>query len=570
MLTPNRSRAAAVRPSRHEAAGAAVAFIAVALSSLLLALATPAPASAQGQSENERKAQRLVAAIQSGDADGGTAYDAACYFALAGKTDEAFRYLEQAVERGFANPGKYKSDPDLAGLHQDPRWPAILEKAAAKEREQQSAFWNRKEFWDNPTLQTPYRENLSAEEKLAGLAKFWSEVKYNFANFDLVPDLNWDAALLEFIPKVQGTRSTLEYYQVLQEMCARLRDGHTNVSAPHELDDELYTWPQVRTRLIENHVIVAGVSDALRRDGIEVGQEVVEVNGLPVRQYAEQKVKPYTSSSTPQDLEMRLYESYLFMGSAKEPIELTLRDEQGRSLKKTVRRLTREQAAQASREAVKSGKTPTPPFEWKMLPGEVAYVKLNTFADAKAADMFAAAFDEIAASKAMIIDLRNNSGGDSGVGWRILGYLTDKPFKTSKWDTRQYRPAFRAWGRAQETYGKEAGEYQPEGKKHYARPVVVLTGPRTFSAAEDFMVSYVTMKRGLTVGEPTGGSTGQPLYFSLPGGGGAVVCSKRDRFPDGRDFVGKGVQPDVLVRPTLADFRTKRDTVLEAALKELK
>lgn len=569
MPTTNRRRPAA-QPPRHEAARAAGAFLGAALSSLMLVFATPAPVSAQGQSENERKALKLVAAIQSGDTDGGTSYDAACYFALAGKTDEAFRYLEQAVARGFASTEKYKSDPDLSGLHRDPRWPAILEKAAAKEREQQGAFWNRKEFWDNPSLQTPYREDLSAEEKLAGLAKFWSEVKYNFANFDLVPDLNWDATLLEFIPKVQGTRSTLEYYQVLQEMCARLRDGHTNVSAPRELADDLYTRPQLRTRLIENHVIVVGVSDALRRDGIEVGQEVIEVNGLPVRQYAEQRVKPYTSSSTPQDLEMRLYESYLFMGSAKEPVELTLRDEQGRSLKKTVRRLTREQAAQASSEAARSGKTPAPPFEWKMLPGNVAYVKLNTFADDKAADMFAAAFDEMAGSRAMVIDLRDNGGGNSGVGWRILGYLTDKPFKTSQWYTRQYRPTYRAWGRAQETYGREAGERQPDGKKLYARPVVVLTGPRTFSAAEDFMVAYVSMKRGLTVGEPTGGSTGQPLYFSLPGGGGAVVCSKRDRFPDGSDFVGKGVRPDVLVRPTLADFRAGRDTVLEAALKELK
>lgn len=40
--------------------------------------------------------------------------------------------------------------------------------------------------------------------------------------------------------------------------------------------------------------------------------------------------------------------------------------------------------------------------------------------------------------------------------------------------------------------------------------------------------------------------------------------------PDGTDFVGSGVQPDKLVRPTIADFRSGRDTVLEAALQELK
>jgi carboxyl-terminal processing protease len=536
----------------------------------LLIVCTLLPVSAQGQSENEQKALTLVAAIQAGDTDAGTFYNAACYFALAGKVDEAFRYLEQAISHGFANPDKFKTDSDLNSLHNDPRWPSILDKAAAKTREQETAFWNQKGFWDNASLQIPYRENLSDDEKIAGLAKFWSEVKYNFANFDLVPSLNWDATFLEFLPKVQSTKSTLEYYRVLKEMCARLKDAHTNISPPRELVDELYARPQLRTRLIEDRVLVTSASDALRQDGIEVGQEVIEVNGLPVRQYAEQKVMPYTSASTPQDLDTRLYEYYLFMGSVKEPIELTLKDEQGRVLKKTVRRLTGEQVAQANKEAIKSGKPATPPFELKMLSGNVAYVKLNTFADNRAAEMFAAAFDEIAVARALIIDVRNNDGGNSDVGWRVLSFLTDKPFKTSKWYTRQYRPAFRAWGRAQETYGKEAGEYLPNGKKFYAKPVIVLTSPRTFSAAEDFMVAYVSMKRGLTVGEPTGGSTGQPLYFTLPGGGGAVVCSKRDRFPDGRDFVGKGVHPDVLVRPTVADFRAKRDAVLEAALKELK
>lgn len=162
------------------------------------------------------------------------------------------------------------------------------------------------------------------------------------------------------MPKARATKSTLEYYRVLQEMCARLRDAHTNVSPPSQFYDDLYAHPQLRTRLIEVRVIVIGVSDALRADGIEIGQEVIEVNGLPVRQYAERKVMPYTSSSTPQDLDERLYEYYLFMGPAKEPVEPTLRDEQGRALKKTVRRLTREEARRVppARRARAAGRRP--------------------------------------------------------------------------------------------------------------------------------------------------------------------------------------------------------------------
>ena len=95
-----------------------------------------------------------------------------------------------------------------------------------------------------------------------------------------------------------------------------------------------------------------------------------------------------------------------------------------------------------------------------------------------------------------------------------------------------------------------------------------MTSPRTFSAAEDFCLAFDFLKRGTIIGEPTGGSTGQPLFFKLPGGGSARVCTKHDVYPDGKEFVGVGVQPNKLVVPTIADLRANRDTVLEAALAE--
>jgi hypothetical protein len=47
------------------------------------------------------------------------------------------------------------------------------------------------------------------------------------------------------------------------------------------------------------------------------------------------------------------------------------------------------------------------------------------------------------------------------------------------------------------------------------------------------------------------------------------ICTKRNTLVDGREFVGIGIQPDLLVRPTIADFRANRDPVLEAGVKEL-
>ncbi|WP_201723575.1 MULTISPECIES: S41 family peptidase [Spirosoma] len=107
------------------------------------------------------------------------------------------------------------------------------------------------------------------------------------------------------------------------------------------------------------------------------------------------------------------------------------------------------------------------------------------------------------------------------------------------------------------------------GKKLYIKPVVVLTSGQTFSAAEDFAVVFDAMKRGTIIGEPTGGSTGQPLSFALPGGVMARVCTKRDMYPDGTEWNAKGIQPQVLVKSTVADWKAGRDTVLEAAIVHL-
>jgi len=72
-----------------------------------------------------------------------------------------------------------------------------------------------------------------------------------------------------------------------------------------------------------------------------------------------------------------------------------------------------------------------------------------------------------------------------------------------------------------------------------------------------------------TVGEPTYGSTGQPIFVDLPGGGTFRVCTKRDTYPDGREFVGYGIKPDILVESTLATVRSDEDEALDRALREL-
>ncbi len=80
---------------------------------------------------------------------------------------------------------------------------------------------------------------------------------------------------------------------------------------------------------------------------------------------------------------------------------------------------------------------------------------------------------------------------------------------------------------------------------------------------------FDVLKRGILVGSKTGGSTGQPLSFAMPGGGSARICVKRDSYPDGKEFVEFGIVPDVEVYMTVADLRSGRDPVLDSAVQQL-
>lgn len=505
-------------------------------------------------------ARLLTAALDAGARDGDLAYNAACAAALAGDADAAFRLLRLAPDLGFQNADLLQRDADLAGLHDDPRWPGAVARVARRAEAD-------RRLWNGPAFRTPFADTLSVDERVAGLSRLWAEVKFNFANFDLVPDgLDWDSLYVATLPRVRGEVSTLDYYRVLQSVVARLHDGHTNVWLPPALADRATAQPGLGTRLVEGRVLIDKVRDpALARLGVEAGQEVVEVDGVPVHEYAAREVRPFVSSPTAIERDVWTYEYELLSGDAAAPVALTLRDAEGRQRRVAVPRL--DNAAATALSGDPESPTPPPPFALDWLPGGIAHVRLAASGGPEAADQFLERFPEIAEAAGVVLDVRENGGGSGAVGYRVLCALTDaERLSTSAWRTRLYRPAYRAWGRGESTEGDAAPSFGCDDALDYAGPVVLLVGPRTGSAAEDLAVAFDLLGRGPLVGEPTAGSSGQPLSFSLPGGGSARVTAKRDLYPDGREFVGVGVQPAVVARPTVAGVRAGRDEALEAAV----
>jgi carboxyl-terminal processing protease len=484
----------------------------------------------------------LVDAAERADAE----YNLACSEALAGQSSAALIDLAASVRDGYVAASHISSDSDLTSLHADPRFAAVVATARAARAQDDRR-------WGTAAFKTAYAPNISGPDKLAGLSLVWAEVKFSFGNAWHVPDLDWDKLYRETIPQVLATKTTFDYYRALQHMVAQLHDGHTDVYMP---DDALHIGDlPFTTTLVEDRVLVLRVFKTEAAQGVQPGDEILTVNGEPVRPWALREVQPYQSASTPQDLAVRTFGYFLFEAPGGTAFTLTVSHPGGASRKLHF--------------TAGDYYTPNAPFEFRMLPGNIAYVALNEFGDDEDSKQWDSHWSEISKASGIILDLRRNGGGSDGVGFHVLATLIDKPVPSSLVRPSRWVASLRAWGRIQTPLTLPIESVPPDPQHHFTGPVAMLTGPRTYSAGEDMVVAFRTAHRGSIVGEPTGGSTGQPLQFDLPGGGTARVCTLHDSFADGAEFVGVGVAPDILVPTVAADITGTTDTALtraEAAL----
>jgi C-terminal processing protease CtpA/Prc len=409
--------------------------------------------------------------------------------------------------------------------------------------------------WIPPAIPTG---DVVRMRRVASFARLWSEVKYNFVFLNERKDLDWESMLEMYLPRIMAAQSDEEYAQAMKETMALLKDGHTSIQAGGAVDQ-----PPVRIEPVEGRAVLTGIADVpeLRSSGLRLGMELVSVDGTRVAEL-QKKYDLVAAASTPQN-RADIVDWMLLQGPPNSATTVVFRDADGTTLSATLKR--------------NQGQTPAqslpwrkPPFEYRELSGNIAYVALNTFGSDLVVKRFDEYFDRIRKAAGLIIDVRENGGGSSENGYGIVARLIEKgtKLKGSTWRTRDYQPALRAWGQPEGWHEGTPDEIEAHGETWYAGPVVVLMGSNTFSAAEDFLVPLKMSKRATLVGTPSAGSTGQPLIVPLYQAT-ARICTKWDRFADGTEFVGVGVQPDVLVERTIADVAGGRDPIMEKALEIL-
>ena len=229
------------------------------------------------------------------------------------------------------------------------------------------------------------------------------------------------------------------------------------------------------------------------------------------------------------------------------------------------------------------------PFSLRFLDNNIAYIEFNNM-NGSLRDSFSLflrnAFTEIQTrhARGLVIDIRRNGGGDSGLGDSLISYITDKPYRNvsgMKMRISKHAKAYAALRGTEDPFKtwKNGSLYEYEVKKliqpaknslRFSGKVAVLIGNATFSSANMLTNAIKDYKLATLIGESTaepGNDFGEIFSFMLPET--HIIATTAIKMfmranGDVHDFTG--ISPDITVKNSLEDIQFKKDRVIEKAV----
>jgi carboxyl-terminal processing protease len=233
-----------------------------------------------------------------------------------------------------------------------------------------------------------------------------------------------------------------------------------------------------------------------------------------------------------------------------------------------------------------------PGFRWSQIrtgPSQrVGYMRIDRFDDGAAAlaDQAMSEFENVSA---IIIDVRNNSGGNVS-SMRLASYFNGGLAEPVV--VLLARPYLQALGRpvtasdiaaaprvdhayttadvfaAMERHNAGASFWSDENAKQFTGPVFVLISEETGSAGEGFAWQMRERTRARLIGVQTAGALLSSESFDIGDGWSVTIPVHGLWGPDGTDYGDRAAPPHEEIRPTRADLCAGRDPVLEAAIRQ--
>ena len=199
------------------------------------------------------------------------------------------------------------------------------------------------------------------------------------------------------------------------------------------------------------------------------------------------------------------------------------------------------------------------PFTYGYLTPEIAYLHIAWEPDEKTVDnAMEDVYNHLARSTSIIVDIRNNTGGEDRGGQAIASYFTDQE--------RLYMTNSIKNGPGPNDFTAPMKWYISPKEQTFDQELVLLTNRSTVSAGETLALAMRTLPQLITVGDLTQGAFSNTATRELPKGWLYSLSIGDWRAADGTSYEGIGLPPDTVVLNQVADLQQGVDQVLETAL----
>lgn len=433
---------------------------------------------------------------------------------------------------------------------------------------------------------------MNTTDRIADLSMLWKQASMTFPYFDQ-RNIDWDRAYREYLPKVIDATTDTDFHLLLAEFMNLLGDGHTDYLLPKSLQDEIGYLPFTLRFTQDSYCIDAAISEYQAY----AGSQLLSINGIPFMTLI-QEVKRYGYHIGNYVSRYRLHQILPFLLKSTGNHAETSNGEFTFDLlpSKPDNLSSKALLLPVDFQQVDAGKLDIRLYE------DILYIKLDNFMYCKAVDEVRSAITRHSGVVGIIFDLRENIGGMTMHGAKIAELLIPGEFhgcrkrtrsmtgiglasasQIIQWSDEEIESHIAAGYSTREEieesksiitnthYDKYVDTYGSEDHTAlFSGPCVILTSRHTVSAAEDFIAMFRTNQRATIIGTATCGTTGTPLMQKLSCGGWMRICSVGYRLMDGTEFIGCGINPDILCEVSVDDFVNGYDYVLSKGLEYMR
>ncbi|NVJ22254.1 peptidase S41 [Myxococcus sp. AM011] len=388
-----------------------------------------------------------------------------------------------------------------------------------------------------------YQDSLypSRELRLLAGAKLWTVVRFFFAYPELM-DRPWESRLPVLLEKLDAAKDATAYVLALAEATTWLQDAHTRVRGHPELQRFYGVIPPVWVTDVDGKAVVVKVRDAASAQGLAPGDIIEKVDGEPIDARA-RRFAPYVAASLPgyhRDMTLLL----ALGGAEGSTAVLSVRGAQGPKEAKLIR--------------TPRAKLPPPTgASFRVMEGNIGFVDLGTLEVEQVPQMFEALKD----TRGIVFDLRDYPRGTL---WALGPYFDVKGSRPYAVYERPY-----VGGPQHVGWVKSVDALAEKGTPKYRGRTVTLIDSRAISQSEHTGLMLEAAADTVFVGSATAGTNGDVTQAVLPGGVTFYFTGQQVRHGDGRQLQRKGLEPHVLLRPTVAGLQAGRDELLERAVQLL-